>query len=98
MGDEGAVAPLGALLYGDRDERVRATAAFALGEIEAESASGALQEALARSKSPEIRARAIEALGKIVAALPGSRADAKKRIGDVIVSTLAAQSPQPKPD
>ncbi|HVF66249.1 MAG TPA: HEAT repeat domain-containing protein, partial [Pyrinomonadaceae bacterium] len=98
IGDEGAVAPLGALVYGDRDERVRATAAFALGEIESESASGALQEALARSKSPEVRARAIEALGKIAAALPDARADARKRIGDVIVSTLAAQSRQPKPE
>lgn len=98
IGDEGAVAPLGALVYGDRDERVRATAAFALGEIESESASGALLEALARSKSPELRARAIEALGKIAAALPDSRADAKKRIGDAIVNTLTAQSRQPKPD
>lgn len=98
IGDEGAVAPLGALVYGDRDERVRATAAFALGEIESESASGALQEALARSKSLEVRARAIEALGKIAAALPDARADAKKRIGDVIVSALATQSRQPKPE
>ena len=98
IGDEGAVAPLGALVYGDADERVRATAAFALGEIEAESASGALQEALARSKSPELRARAIEALGKIAAALPDARADAKKRIGDAIVGALTAHSRQPKPD
>lgn len=98
IGDEGAVGPLGALVYGDRDERVRATAAFALGEIESESASGALQESLARSKSPELRARAIEALGKIAAALPDSRADARKRIGDAIVSALTAQSRQPKPD
>jgi cyclophilin family peptidyl-prolyl cis-trans isomerase/HEAT repeat protein len=98
IGDEGAVAPLGALLYGDKDERVRATAAFALGEIEAESASGALQEALARSKSPELRARAIEALGKIAAALPDARADAKKRIGDSIVSALAAENRQPRPN
>jgi cyclophilin family peptidyl-prolyl cis-trans isomerase len=98
IGDEGAVGPLGALVYGDRDERVRAAAAFALGEIESESASGALQEALARSKSPEIRARAIEALGKIAAALPDARADARKRIGDTIVSALTAQSRQPKPD
>ncbi len=98
IGDEGAVAPLGALLYGDKDERVRTTAAFALGEIEAESASGALQEALTRSKSPELRARAIEALGKIAAALPDARADAKKRIGDAIVNALAAESRQPKPN
>jgi cyclophilin family peptidyl-prolyl cis-trans isomerase/HEAT repeat protein len=98
IGDEGAVAPLGTLLNGDRDERVRATAAFALGEIESESAGGALQEALARSKTPELRARAVEALGKIAAALPDSRADARKRIGDAIVGVLVAQSRQPKQD
>ena len=98
IGDEGAVGALGALLRGDGDERVRATAAFALGEIEAESASPALQEALTRSKSPELRARAIEALGKIAAALPDSRADARKRIGDTIVNALAAENRQPKPN
>ena len=98
IGDEGAAAALGALLYGDRDERVRAAAAFALGEIEAEAPSAALQEALARSQSAEVRARAIEALGKIAAALPDSRADAKKRIGESIVNALAAQSRQPKPN
>jgi len=98
IGDEGAVGALSALLYGDRDERVRATAAFALGEIESESASGALQEALSRSKSQELRARAVEALGKIAAALPDSRADAKRRIGDAIVATLTAQSRQPRPE
>src|SRR5215204_3508294 len=60
IGDEGAVGPLGAMLYGDRDDSVRAVAAFALGEIEAEPASGALTEALRLSKSPELRARAVE--------------------------------------
>jgi cyclophilin family peptidyl-prolyl cis-trans isomerase/HEAT repeat protein len=98
IGDEGAVAPLGALVYGDRDERVRATAAFALGEIESEAATAALQEALTRSKTPELRARAVEALGKIASALPDSRADAKKRIGDAIVSALAAENRQAKPE
>jgi cyclophilin family peptidyl-prolyl cis-trans isomerase/HEAT repeat protein len=98
IGDEGAVGALGALVYGDRDDRVRAAAAFALGEIEAEASSGALQEALARSKSPELRARAVEALGKIAAALPDSKADARKRIGDAITGALSAQSRQPKPD
>ncbi|HEY0169740.1 MAG TPA: HEAT repeat domain-containing protein, partial [Pyrinomonadaceae bacterium] len=33
IGDEGAVGPLAALLGADRDQTVRATAAFALGEV-----------------------------------------------------------------
>lgn len=98
IGDEGAVGPLGAMLYGDRDDSVRAVAAFALGEIEAEPASGALTEALRLSKSPELRARAVEALGKIAAALPEGRADAKKRIGDAITTTLAAEQRPAKPN
>src|SRR5215207_3072942 len=98
IGDEGAVAPLGAMLYGDRDDSVRATAAFALGEIEAEPASGALAEALRLSKSPELRARAVEALGKISAALPEGRADAKKSIGDAITTALAAEQRLARPN
>ncbi|HWW75403.1 MAG TPA: peptidylprolyl isomerase, partial [Pyrinomonadaceae bacterium] len=92
IGDEGAVAPLGNLLSADTDESVRAMAAFALGEVEAETGAPALLEALRLSKSGEVRARAVEALGKIAAALPEARADLKKRIGEAIVSTLAAES------
>ncbi|MBV9924692.1 MAG: peptidylprolyl isomerase [Acidobacteria bacterium] len=98
IGDEGAVAPLGNLLNSDRDETVRATAAFALGEVEAESGAAALTETLRLSRSPELRARCVEALGKIVAALPEGRADAKKRIGDAINSTLAAEQRLKQPN
>jgi cyclophilin family peptidyl-prolyl cis-trans isomerase/HEAT repeat protein len=98
IGDEGAVAPLGALLNSERDETVRASAAFALGEIEAETGAAALTEALRLSKSAELRARAVEALGKIAAALPEARADAKKRIGETIMSTLAAEQRLAKPN
>src|SRR5947209_15685219 len=73
-------------------------AAFALGEIEAESGAGALEEALGRSKSPEVRARAIEALGKIAAALPEAKQDSKKRLGDVITSALSAEGRAPRPN
>ena len=98
IGDEGAVAPLAVLLNADRDASVRATAAFALGEIEAEGGAAALLESLRLSKSPEVRARAVEALGKIAAALPEARADAKKRIGDALVSTLSAEQKLAKPN
>jgi cyclophilin family peptidyl-prolyl cis-trans isomerase/HEAT repeat protein len=98
IGDEGAVAPLAALLNADPDASVRATAAFALGEIEAESGAPVLLESLRLSKSPEVRARDVEALGKIAAALPEARADAKKRIGDALVSTISAEQRLAKPN
>ncbi|MET0650190.1 MAG: peptidylprolyl isomerase [Pyrinomonadaceae bacterium] len=98
IGDEGAVAPLGNLLKTDRDEAVRLNAAFALGEIESEAGAAALTETLQLSKSGELRARAVEALGKIAAALPEARADVKKRIGDTITTTLAAEQRLAKPN
>jgi cyclophilin family peptidyl-prolyl cis-trans isomerase/HEAT repeat protein len=98
IGDEGAVGPLGALLNSERDEAVRAVAAFALGEIESESGAAALTEALRLSKSGELRARCVEGLGKIAAALPEARADAKKRIGETITTTLAAEQRLAKPN
>jgi cyclophilin family peptidyl-prolyl cis-trans isomerase/HEAT repeat protein len=98
IGDEGAVAPLAAVLRADADESVRAMAAFALGEIEAESGADALTETLRLSKTAEVRARAVEALGKIAAALPDARADAKKRIGDAITNALASELKQLKPN
>src|SRR5215212_9657165 len=98
IGDEGAVAPLGNLLNSDRDEAVRSTAAFALGEIEAEAGAATLTETLRLSRSGELRARCVEALGKIAAALPEARADAKKRIGETITTTLAAEQRLAKPN
>ena len=98
IGDEGAVTPLGTLLNSDRDASVRAAAAFALGEIESEAGAAALTETLRLSRSAELRARAVEALGKIVAALPETRADARKRMGETINNTLAAEQRLAKPN
>lgn len=98
IGDEGAVAPLSSLLRTDRDETVRAMAAFALGEIEAESGADALLEALRLSRTAEVRARSVEALGKIAAALPEAKRESKQRMGEAIVSTLAAEGRAPKPN
>src|SRR2546423_163795 len=50
IGDEGAVASLSAMLRGDRDESVRTMAAFAIGEIEAESGAEAPGEGLEVSR------------------------------------------------
>jgi len=98
IGDEGAVAPLSAMLRADRDEAARAMAAFALGEIESESGADALVEVLRLSKATEVRARAVEALGKIAAALPDARQDSKKRLGMAIADALASEGRLPKPN
>src|SRR2546423_450400 len=98
IGDEGAVAPLSAMLRADRDEAARAMAAFALGEIESESGADALVEVLRLSKATEVRARAVEALGKIAAALPDARQDSKKRLGVAIADALASEGRLSKPN
>src|SRR5215468_10973333 len=65
IGDEGAVRSLSYVLERDSDVSVRAIAAFALGEIEAESGADPLLAVLKNTSAPvEIRARAIEGLGK----------------------------------
>jgi len=74
IGDDRAVPALIALLQKDSDHTVRAMAAFGLGEIESINAAEALIAVLSLNQRelPEIRARAVEALGKIAAALPKS--------------------------
>jgi cyclophilin family peptidyl-prolyl cis-trans isomerase/HEAT repeat protein len=73
IGDERAVSSLNDLLRKDADNEVRQTAAFALGEIESPAGADALTELLKRRGSDiadgGVRARAVEALGKIVAAM-----------------------------
>ncbi len=98
IGDEGAVAPLAGLLGRDLDVGVRTTAAFALGEVESEAGADALLEALRLSKTVEVRARAVEALGKIAAALPDSRAERRRRLGEAVLASLTAEGRQPKPN
>jgi cyclophilin family peptidyl-prolyl cis-trans isomerase/HEAT repeat protein len=80
IGNEGAV-PLLAEKVFDRDVGVRQTAAFALGEIESAGGAYALTEVL-RVRGDEaapalVRGRAVEALGKIVAAVTSPGAAAK---------------------
>src|SRR6185295_9749512 len=74
IGDDKAVPALITLLKSDANRNVRAMAAFALGEVESSSAGEALISTLKldNREDAEVRARAIEALGKIVAALPKS--------------------------
>ncbi|HYX29040.1 MAG TPA: peptidylprolyl isomerase [Pyrinomonadaceae bacterium] len=68
IGDDGAVPALADMLLVDHDNGVRDMAAFALGEIEASGGAYALVTVLQNPDKPA-RARAIEALGKITAAI-----------------------------
>ncbi|HEV2801149.1 MAG TPA: peptidylprolyl isomerase [Pyrinomonadaceae bacterium] len=104
IGDARAVAPLVVLLQTDKNEAVRASAAFALGETESSAAAEALLGVLERKStaaagvSPtaaaaagetiQVRARALEALGKIAAAMPQSEAARAKEIGRVLLVEL----------
>jgi cyclophilin family peptidyl-prolyl cis-trans isomerase/HEAT repeat protein len=68
IGDPRAVPDLADMLLTDRDTAVRDMAAFALGEIESPGAAYALVTVLKDTEKPA-RARAIEALGKVTAAI-----------------------------
>jgi cyclophilin family peptidyl-prolyl cis-trans isomerase/HEAT repeat protein len=70
IGDEGAVPALLDLLKQDGDQDVRQMAAFAIGEIESPAGADALIAVLDDTReSAVVRARAVEALGKIGAVL-----------------------------
>ena len=71
IGDDKAVPALVDLMRKDADNGVQAMAAFALGETEAPSAAEPLIEIVTRKEvqPANLRARAVEALGKIAAAL-----------------------------
>jgi cyclophilin family peptidyl-prolyl cis-trans isomerase/HEAT repeat protein len=74
IGSEDAVPVLAEMLLTDRDADVRQMAAFALGEIESAGSAYALVEVIKKTyfnDQPNIvvRARALEALGKVTAAL-----------------------------
>jgi len=69
IGHHDAVPVLADMLLMDRDNDVRQIAAFALGEIESAGGAYALLTVLKDPDRPG-RARALEALGKIIAAMP----------------------------
>ncbi|HEY1403163.1 MAG TPA: HEAT repeat domain-containing protein, partial [Pyrinomonadaceae bacterium] len=97
IGDARAVAPLISLLQTDRDARVRAAAAFALGETESGAAAEALLNVVERKtatsvgETPGVRARAVEALGKIAAAMPAAEVERAKGIGRALLVELEAR-------
>jgi cyclophilin family peptidyl-prolyl cis-trans isomerase/HEAT repeat protein len=99
IGDERAVTALVTLLQTDREASVRAMAAFALGETESMSGAASLADTAQKARETgEVRARALEALGKIVAALPKPEEARGAPFGAVILKALddeLKQSPKP---
>ena len=89
IGDEKAIPRLASLLESG-SVKVREIAAFALGEIESANAADAILKALKDPKTPApVRARAVEAAGKIAAANPKD-ANAKE-LGEAILDTIDAE-------
>lgn len=88
IGNEDSVSALAGLLK-DADTDVRAMAAFAIGEVEAASGADSLLAILKSTNEPLIvRARAIEALGKIAGALPREQEARRLELGAAIIEAL----------
>lgn len=93
IGNEDSVPSLTTLMKNDADPNVRAMAAFALGEVESVSAAEALIEVVKNDKEQgELRARALEALGKIAAALPQEQQARQRELGAVIRDALEVEA------
>ena len=89
IGNEGSVAALANLLETDNDAGVRSMAAFALGEVESAAGANVLLTTLKNtSVAGELRARSVEALGKIAGALPTDQQARKRELGVAIVDAL----------
>lgn len=87
IGDERAVIALTNLLEKDLLAEVRATAAFALGEIESIKSADAILKILQDTKNADkVRVRAIEAAGKIAAAT--AKVQKAKDLGKAILDNL----------
>jgi cyclophilin family peptidyl-prolyl cis-trans isomerase/HEAT repeat protein len=96
IGDERSVSSLVSLLQRDTDEGARVLAAFALGEIESATAADVLLGALKNEhESAELRARAVEALGKIAAALPKTEEGRSRLLGEAIAQVLNSEAHRP---
>jgi cyclophilin family peptidyl-prolyl cis-trans isomerase/HEAT repeat protein len=92
IGDEAAVTELERLLAANVDADVREMAAFALGEIESESGADALLLVLRNQiETGPLRARAVEAVGKISASLPAAKDKRKLELNAAILETLKSE-------
>ena len=98
-GREAAVAALTNLLETDLDTKTRASAAFALGEIESKKGADALLRVLKTPENaPEIRARALEAAGKIAAATSPNEKKIAEDLGAAILIVLDDENVKPNPN
>jgi cyclophilin family peptidyl-prolyl cis-trans isomerase/HEAT repeat protein len=100
IGNEDSVAALTKLLEQDKDPNVRSMAAFAIGEVESETGANALLGVLKNTNEDEaVRARAMEALGKIAAALPREQEARQRELGAAILDALKVEAERrPIPD
>jgi cyclophilin family peptidyl-prolyl cis-trans isomerase/HEAT repeat protein len=98
IGDERAIPALVNLLENEAAINVTAMAAFAIGEIESAKGADAILKTLQDPKTPNaVRARAVEAAGKIAAANP--KDEKAKELGDAILVALNTElADQKTPD
>ena len=93
IGDVRATLLLSPLLYNDKDQNVRAMAAFAIGEIETGDGAFALAKITENtSETPEVRRRAIEGLGKFAAALPREQDAHIQELAAIILQALRVEA------
>ena len=96
IGNEDSLSSLTELLEKDADPSVRAMAAFAIGEVESEKGANALVAVLkSGSSSVDVKARAVEALGKIAGALPREQEARQRELGAAVLEALNA-APTPR--
>jgi cyclophilin family peptidyl-prolyl cis-trans isomerase/HEAT repeat protein len=99
IGNEGALAELSNMIAQDKDANVRAWAAFAIGEVESEKGANALIQSLqSASESSEVRARAIEGLGKIAGAMPRDQQPRITEIATAVLNALKAETESTNPN
>lgn len=90
IGDDRAIPALVELLETEAAIKTAAMAAFAIGEIESGNGADAILKALNDPATPnEVRARAVEAAGKIAAA--NAKDPKSKELGKAIISTLESE-------
>ena len=94
IGSEDSVPALVTLLQKDVNVDVRSMAAFAIGETESGAGADMLLAVINTSEPSEVRARAIEALGKIAAALPKEQETRARELGAAVLEALKSESGQ----
>jgi cyclophilin family peptidyl-prolyl cis-trans isomerase/HEAT repeat protein len=92
IGNAKAVPFLADLLEKDANEDVRVMAAFALGEVEAKTGVDAVLRILAKKdEANAIRARTLEAAGKIAAAIATTDKEKSAELGKAILNALETE-------